>query len=227
MPPAHRDTQAIKRCSTNLTKLGRAAIDPLLPFGASAVSAPSHHLPPLLPCSRHLTIRWITECRMDAEQKGKRQPMAKHDHPALLPPGLHRLTLLELHKLAVAPFPEGTRRHLLFDKLATWTAAVNSLNVRGTLWLDGSFLTQKPDPDDIDCVLWNPHWAQTSAPTQAHRQMLQRLFDQPTARAIYGLDFYLELPQSDETFHREAYWRGVLGFAHDRITAKGFAELSL
>jgi hypothetical protein len=153
--------------------------------------------------------------------------MAKPDHPALLSPGLHRLTLPELHTLAVAPFPQGTRRHLLFDKLATWVTAVNSLNVRGMLWLDGSFLTQKPDPDDIDCVLWNPHWAQPGAPTQAHQQMLQRLFHQPTAKAIYGLDFYLELPQPDEIFHREAYWRGVLGFAHDRITAKGFAELSL
>ncbi len=153
--------------------------------------------------------------------------MAKPDFPALLAPGLHTLTLPELHALAVAPFPLDPRRQDLFDKLSTWVGAVQSSGVTGILWLDGSYLTQKPAPDDIDCVLWNPAWTTPASVTAANQQQLQRLFDRPTARALYGLDFYPEAPAPDQVFHREAYWRGVLGFAHDRVTAKGFAELQV
>lgn len=153
--------------------------------------------------------------------------MAKSDFPALLAPGLHTLTLPQLHALAVAPFPLDARRQDLFDKLTTWAGAVHSAEARGILWLDGSFLTEKPGPDDIDCVLWSPVWATPTSATPANQQQLQRLLDQPTAKAIFGLDFYLEAPAPDMVFHREAYWRGVLGFAHDRVTAKGFAELHI
>ena len=153
--------------------------------------------------------------------------MAKPDFPALLAPGLHTLTLPALHALAVAPFPLDSRRQDLFDKLSTWAGAVRSAEVRGILWLDGSFLTQKPGPDDIDCVLWNPEWLSPASATTANQQQLQRLLDRPTARAIYELDFYFEAPLPADVFHREAYWRGVLSFAHDRVTAKGFAELHI
>ena len=153
--------------------------------------------------------------------------MAKPDFPALLAPGLHTLTLPQLHALAVAPFPQDTRRQDLFDKLTTWAGAVHSAGARGKLWLDGSFLTQKPQPNDIDCVLWSSVWATPNSATPANQQQLQRLLDRPTAKAIYGLDFYLEKPSPDKVFHQEAYWRGVLGFAHDRVTAKGFAELHI
>jgi len=153
--------------------------------------------------------------------------MAKPDFPALLAPGLHTLTLPQLHALAVAPFPQDTRRQDLFDKLTTWAGAVRSAGARGILWLDGSFLTQKPQPNDIDCVLWSPEWATPNSATPANQQQLQRLLDRPTAKAIYGLDFYPERPSPDKVFHREAYWRGVLGFAHDRVTAKGFAKLHI
>ena len=153
--------------------------------------------------------------------------MAKPDFPALLPPGLHTLTLPQLHELAVAPFPSDTRRQELFDKLSTWIEAIHSAGVRGVLWLDGSFLTQKPRPEDIDCVLWSPEWATPMGVAAENQQQLQRLLDKPTAKAIYGLDFYLEMPEADMVFHKEAYWRGVLGFGHDRVTAKGFAELHI
>ena len=153
--------------------------------------------------------------------------MAKPDFPPLLPPGLHRLTLPDLHALAVAPFPLDVQRKDLFHKLSTWTRAVQASGASVTLWLDGSFLTQKPGPDDIDCVLWNPSWLSPANATPANRQQLNHLLDRAVAETLYGLDFYVEVPVPDMTFHREAYWRGVLGFAHDRVTAKGFAEVQI
>jgi hypothetical protein len=153
--------------------------------------------------------------------------MLKPDFPALLAPGIHTLTLPQLHELAVAPFPQDIRRQNLFGKLSTWMYAVRSADVSGTLWVDGSFLTQKPGPDDIDCVFWNPIWVAPASATLINQHQIANLFDRSTAKVLYGLDFYLETPTHNDVFHRKAYWSGVLGFAHDRVTAKGFGELHI
>jgi hypothetical protein len=146
--------------------------------------------------------------------------MAKPDHPALLQPGLHTLTLQQLHDLAVAPFPQDQRRCDLYGKLVAWMGAVKACGVSGTLWLDGSFLTEKPQPDDIDCVLWGT----MSQPPSAQAQQLNMLLHKPTARSLYMLDVYVA-PAND--IHKEAYWKGLFGYCHDRVTAKGLAEVAL
>jgi hypothetical protein len=154
--------------------------------------------------------------------------MAKPDFPPLLQPGLHNITLLQVHALAVAPFDHDQRRHDLYQKLAAWVGALQALGVGGTLWLDGSFLTEKPEPGDIDCVLWHPHWVNGGVNiTPAMQRQVAHLLDQAVADNLFDLDLYVESPAPDEVFHREAYWRGVLGFSHDRITAKGFAEVNI
>jgi hypothetical protein len=153
--------------------------------------------------------------------------MAKPDFPALLAPGMHNLTLPALHALAVAPFAGDVRRADLFQKLTTWAGALQACGLGGTLWLDGSFLTEKPDPGDIDCVLWNPGWASPAGATPANEQQVQTLLDRATAENLYGLDLYVVATPPGGGFHEEAYWRGVLGFGHDRVTAKGFAEVDL
>lgn len=153
--------------------------------------------------------------------------MAKPDFPPLLQPGMHRLNVHDLYALAVLPFAEHPRRQNLHDKLCAWIGALQALSVGGTLWLDGSFLTEKSVPGDIDCVLWRPCWRTEDNVTPAMESQVARLLDHATAENIYCLDLYVEAPSGDEIFHREAYWRGVLGFSHDRVTAKGFAEVIL
>ncbi|MFJ2329549.1 DUF6932 family protein [Pseudomonas sp. NPDC087690] len=153
--------------------------------------------------------------------------MQKTDFPALLAPGMHPLTLESLHELAVAPFPNDSRRAELYDKLRLWTNALHVSGVRGTLWLDGSFLTEKVGPSDIDCILWNPSWVDEAGATDQVKSEVLKLLDRATAEAIFNLDFFMETPAADRVFHREAYWRGILGFCHDRVTAKGFAEIAL
>ena len=147
--------------------------------------------------------------------------MAKPDFPALLPPGIHTLSMQQLHDLAVAPFPTDQRRAQLFSNLTTWTGAVKACGIGGSLWLDGSYLTEKPAPDDIDLILW---WVQVQQVTpQAHQQLTQ-LLHKPTARSLYMLDVYVD---DGNDLNRQAYWKGMFGFCHDRVTAKGIAEVSL
>lgn len=153
--------------------------------------------------------------------------MAKPDFPALLPPGMHPISMQDLYDLAVLPFPGDSRRDDLFQKLSIWVNAMRTAGVCGQLWLDGSFLTEKVGPGDIDCVMWSPSWVDIALATASNQAQVSLLLDHDHAEARYDLDLYLETPAPDRIFHREAYWRGILGFCHDRVTAKGFAEITL
>ncbi len=154
--------------------------------------------------------------------------MAKPDFLPLLQPGMHNVTVQGIHALAVAPFAQDQRRHDLHRNLAAWVGALQAAGVSGTLWLDGSFLTQKPGPGDIDCVLWSPQWINGGANvTATMQQQVTHLLDKAAAENLFGLDLYVEAPAPNMVLHREAYWRGIFGFGHDRRTAKGFAEINL
>lgn len=76
--------------------------------------------------------------------------MAKHAHPPLLPPGRHVMRMDDLHKLAVLNFPTSATRSVLFQELSRLHSDLEAANVVCELWIDGSFLTEKIDPNDID-----------------------------------------------------------------------------
>lgn len=151
--------------------------------------------------------------------------MAKQDFPPLLASGIHRLTMTQLEDLAVKAFPLDLRRVELFDSFANWCNALRMLGIVGKLWVDGSFLTEKPNPSDIDCVSFSLSMSRPI--TLQEKQQLDKLLDHNEASTLYHLDYYMEQPTPQEEFHKEAYWKGVFGFQHDRISTKGFVELTL
>lgn len=131
----------------------------------------------------------------------------------------------QIRALAVAPFPLDPVRPDLFGRLCAWHAKLISFGLSCTVWLDGSFLTTKPGPGDIDLVVWG---------LQANRQLstaemleVEQLFDHAVVKHTFGLDLYLDQSTPDQLVNKEAYWMGFLGFCHDRRTAKGFAEVAL
>ncbi|EXU79449.1 DUF6932 family protein [Comamonas aquatica] len=147
----------------------------------------------------------------------------KVDAKPLLQPGLHRLTLEEIKVLTVEAFPGSTKRADLFRRFLAWRAQLKQLGLSGYVWLDGSFLTEKEMPNDIDLIMWSP---MIEVPFSDDQQtQAELLFDNPTCKAVYGLDVYLAMPAEEQIIHDEAYWKGMFGFCHDRVTAKGIAEV--
>lgn len=152
--------------------------------------------------------------------------MAKQDFPPIINSGIHKLSMTELEQMAVLAFPSDVKRTTLFYQFSSWTSQLSSLGLTGTLWLDGSFLTKKPYPNDIDCVLFEPILSRQLDANQLNR--LSKLLDHDEARVSFNLDFYLEPKmQASDLFHRQAYWSGVFGFQHDRTKAKGFVEIKI
>ena len=142
----------------------------------------------------------------------------------LLHPGIHTLTQANVEELAVKAYPSSVRRPKLFSGLVTWLDQLRARGVVGRCWLDGSFLTEKPEPNDIDLVLF-PQWGAT--PTEEVKLEIGGLLDTPLMKAVYGLDVYIVDQGAQNAVDMTSYWRGWYGFCRDGATAKGIAEVML
>jgi len=151
--------------------------------------------------------------------------LGKQDFTPLLPPGIHKMSLDEFRQKMVDPFADDAQRLRLFLRLEEWVTRLRVLKVSAILWLDGSFVTAKFSPGDIDCMMWNPTFL--GSVSKSDESIVKGLVDRATARSLYGLDLYMESPPPPEVLHRQAYWRGLFGFQHSGVDAKGFVELAL
>lgn len=95
--------------------------------------------------------------------------LPKPEFPPLLAPGLIPHSRAELESLKVGMFPASTTRAALWDSLNLLITELRAYKLLpAKLWLDGSFLTHKIDPDDIDlCIEIEADMMNSCAPPSA------------------------------------------------------------
>ena len=102
--------------------------------------------------------------------------------------------------------------------------------VLGELWVDGSFLTEKIDPNDSDVVLFmhSAFYDNTTA-----EQMEAIKWVNSNLASSHCCDSYIsiEYPQSHPLYSEgewwRAYWIRQWGFSADDVIMKGIAVISL
>lgn len=143
-------------------------------------------------------------------------------HPPLLPAGLHPMDEAQLDAHFVDPFNGSTTRRMLVSGLRAYLSALRRAGVEFEVWLDGSFTTQKVDPNDVDLVVFADAAALNGlSPTL--QTYLSGLFDRTSAKRQFGCDV-LFAPAGDVNLR--SYWRGWYGF--DRLEQpKGIARLAV
>ena len=77
----------------------------------------------------------------------------KSEFPPLLVDGLHPLTMAALRQLCLANFQASMTRPAIMQGLEDAIETLVEARIGGELWIDGSFLTEKIDPEDVDVTL--------------------------------------------------------------------------
>ncbi|WP_279358197.1 DUF6932 family protein [Methylobacterium indicum] len=78
---------------------------------------------------------------------------APKDFPCLFDLGFHSLSLDDIHKACVDGFPLSESRPVIMSGLREFIDKLKISGIVGKIWIDGSFITQKIDPKDVDLVL--------------------------------------------------------------------------
>ena len=80
----------------------------------------------------------------------------KQEFPPLLAQGFHEMSVGELRGFCVEGFPDSLRRQEIMAGFELIHEQLELLSFTGEIWVDGSFLTKKLEPDDIDFVVMMP-----------------------------------------------------------------------
>ena len=79
-------------------------------------------------------------------------PIPPLNEIGVLPPGTHACTIGEVQE-RFGVFKGSDRRIVLTARLFEYFVAASAANVGSCLYVDGSYVTAKPEPDDIDLLL--------------------------------------------------------------------------
>lgn len=77
----------------------------------------------------------------------------KEEYEPLLPLGFHEKTLKELRALCVAPFSKSSTRNLIMQGVETVAKEMLAATIEAKIWIDGSFVSEKIDPSDVDILV--------------------------------------------------------------------------
>jgi hypothetical protein len=145
----------------------------------------------------------------------------------LLQPGFHALSLTEVFDLCVKPFGGSESRPRLMRGLRTMFTLFAKQGPVGEVWLDGSFLTAKPNPNDIDLVLRIPPEFYDGATLQQ-----QFVIDGIRNWLPFGLDVHRTFHWPADSIHASLglaeyhYWAALFGFDRDG-RARGIGVIAL
>jgi hypothetical protein len=86
---------------------------------------------------------WLMRCRL---------PIPNLNEQGLLPPGMHNCSLEEIGE-RFGTFQSTDRRPRLYEKLQVFLQQVRSIDLAIAVIVNGSFVTSKADPNDIDLII--------------------------------------------------------------------------
>lgn len=150
----------------------------------------------------------------------------------LLEPGFHDVTIEDIRTFFVDRFETSRTRKDVFQGYLNFIEDLKANGIEGEIWIDGSFVTNKIDPNDIDllCVIDNN--LLNSLPKHVQPNLF-RLFDNEIAHREYRCDPYMlaKLQESHPKFYesyinQRAYWRGFFTYTRNE-EPKGILRMKL
>jgi hypothetical protein len=135
--------------------------------------------------------------------------------PPIFSPGFHYLDLDQIRSLCVdaEQFRNSGTRSMLFRHLELAVEKFRIARIEGELWLDGSFVTTKPDPRDLDtclriaaAVAEQGSRAQTDAIDWFTSSYLSHHID-----GYLNLDFSVSDPRHPKGLDNYLYWKRQWG----------------
>jgi hypothetical protein len=148
-----------------------------------------------------------------------------------LTPGIHTYNMQEFEEQFVTEFTTSTSRSAIYNKFKQWLHQLIQVIPPRYVWLDGSYLTKKVDPKDIDLVVF---YYPEDIQDQQQAAVIQNLITNVSRN--YDCDAYLCLSfehwdeQKLATFPRQdlkimqTYWMGQFSFDRAR-EPKGMVQI--
>lgn len=149
----------------------------------------------------------------------------KHTYPPLYQGGFIPIEISAIEQVFLG-VDSSPKRKMLASMLKLFIHKLQSLNVKGDLWVNGSFSTKNPEPMDIDLLLVIPR-VTLSGMTKEQREELTELTDfdnREYVRAKWSCDLYVI---ESSNIGDRAYYEELFSRNPDSLNRKGIPVISL
>ncbi len=140
----------------------------------------------------------------------------------LLQPGIHDITKGDLPNHFASPFSNQEKRIQLIERFNYLIEKVEQIGIPFEIWINGSFVTNKEEPNDIDIVFFFDPVKANSLPDDK-KILLEEVANNPFSKYRYNCDVYF-IPNDNQVLR--SYWRGWFGYTRSE-TPKGFARITV
>lgn len=159
-----------------------------------------------------------------------------------LPEGVHECSEASLEQVFVSGFPETSVRSKLFSGFKSLRTLARNVSPPATQWVDGSFVTAKQEPDDIDVLSFVDYDTLTRLPRDKYDEVYALLGAREKTKTKFGCHTFLELscPPGHPHFRffdrERLYWLRWFGTTRETPSAdgtpipgkpKGFVQIAL
>jgi len=157
----------------------------------------------------------------------------KAEFPPLLPEGMHPLSVENLEELCVKRFPSSRTRQEIMRNFRTVLQRILQAGIGGEIWINGSFMTEKIDPADIDFFVNIPsHYYDSGTDEQvAVIDWLISRENEPKRMFLCDTDVCFIYPATSPDRYVSdqilGQWRRLFGFSAKTGEPKGIAIISL
>lgn len=150
--------------------------------------------------------------------------MREIEYPPLHADAFRDIAEKDLHKVFIAPFNEGVehRTDLLLN-FVQFFKQFKRLGIAAEIWIDGSFATYAPDPNDIDIVFFMNQDSITGL-SNVKQKLYDKLFlNRKFIKTLYKLEvFYARQDNNND----KTRWHDLFGHYYDGITPKCIFKLN-
>lgn len=148
--------------------------------------------------------------------------MYKREYTPLLENGFKEIALWQLDNIFLEPFGENDQRKQLINRLNAYISEFLYLNLNAELWIDGSFTTHKPEPQDIDVVFLLDE-SEINGLDEKKQKLFKDLFiNREIIKARYSVDVYF-IDKNDES--EKQNWITTYGFDTKKLNSKGIYKI--
>lgn len=135
-----------------------------------------------------------------------------NSHSPLFEAGFHEIEQDNLEDIFVSPFNGSATRPELISRFKSYIRELKEIGIKFEVWVDGSFSTEKTDPNDIDIAVFASSEELNQLPPEKQNKIGLLLGEHDIVKARYNCDVYFS-PLEDKEMR--SYWRGWFGFSRN------------
>lgn len=150
--------------------------------------------------------------------------MYKKEYDPLLENGFKEIALWQIDSIFLEPFGENEQRKRLINRFNAYLNEFSYLGINAELWIDGSFSTIKPEPEDIDVVFLLDDNEVNNLKDRKLKLFEDLFLDREMVKARYSVDVYF-IDRNDEIEKQK--WITTYGFDSRKINSKGIYKIQL